>query len=86
MQSVSWNNNDLLQSRFRLWKSLVSVSAPVSDPAIFSNKDFVKNFAFSISELPRKSTSHFFIVDFLFHFMMDPDPNPLQELDLVPEP
>jgi hypothetical protein len=34
---------------------------------------------------PRKLASHFWSFDFLIHFMLDPDPNPVKEPDLEPE-
>jgi hypothetical protein len=72
---VLWNRNDLLQFRFRLWKSFGSGSGSGSRQylAQFSkNKQIAQNLAFSMSE----TAFTFFIT---VHSMLDPDPNPVPE-------
>jgi hypothetical protein len=61
---------------------------PLPDPdsilhSFSTTQKFVHNLAFSMLEaalFPRKLASHFL---FVFHFMLDPDPNPVTEPECV---
>jgi hypothetical protein len=82
---VLWNPNDfnavpvpvLEKFRFRLRFGIQTIFSTV-----FHRKKIVQNLAISMlgsSTVPMKLASHLVIVTFVFHFMLDPDPNPVPE-------